>query len=131
MPAFLIDTHALIWWWDESSKLSADTRRIMTDSTNRILVSAATAWEIATKVRVGRLPVMAPAMEGRNFAEWVVEDGFEHLAITHDHCLKAGLLPGVHRDPFDRLIAAQGLLEDLTVITRDAAIGSFGCRTLW
>ena len=125
----LIDTHALIWWWDKSERLPAPVRDVIADRRNDIFVSAATAWEIATKVRAGRLPSMADHVA--NFDRDVRADGFQHLDVRYPHGLSGGMLDGDHRDPFDRLIAAQALAEDLIVITRDREIAAFGCRTIW
>lgn len=129
--AFLLDTHALIWWWTDNPKLPAAVREVMCDPAHAIHVSAATGWEIATKVRSGRMPELKNAVADTNFGEWVTSDGFRHLDVRHDHSVRAGLMPGDHRDPFDRLIAAQALIEHLTVLTCDAAIAGFGCRTDW
>lgn len=129
--AFLLDTHALIWWWDADGKLSVPARAVLRDIGQPTFVSAVTAFEIANKVRVGKLDAMAAAVEGGSFADWARIDGFGHLDLRSDHGVLAGSLAGDHRDPFDRMIAAQALIEDLTVITRDRAFDGFGCRTLW
>lgn len=96
---------------------------------NIVFVSAVSAYEIALKIRSGRLPAMNEPLE--QFGEAAERDGMVHLALRYDHARQAGVLPGTHRDPFDRLIAAQGLAEDLTVITRDPQFAAFGCRVLW
>ena len=125
----LIDTHALIWWWNEDSALSAAARAVISESANVLFVSAASAWEIATKFRSGRLPSMARHIG--IFDANVREDGFRHLDVRYDHGVRGGQLEGEHRDPFDRLIAAQALVEDLVVITRDRAFSDFGCKVIW
>lgn len=125
----LADTHALIWWWDTDPRLSATAKAAMADRANLVHVSAAAGWEMATKVRAGRLPNMAERMD--EFDVNVAADGFQPLGITLAHGVLGGLLEGDHRDPFDRLIAAQALMEDLTVITRDREIAAFGCKVLW
>jgi PIN domain nuclease of toxin-antitoxin system len=126
---YLLDTHALIWWWDGGAKLPAGARAIVADPENSIFVSAASAWEIATKVRAGRLPAMEPRIA--RYDESVSEDGFRHLDVRYEHGIRGGLLEGDHRDPFDRLIAAQALIEGLTVITRDRVFAAFGCTVTW
>lgn len=125
----LLDTHALIWWWTEDKQLSVKARTIMADRANIIMVSAATGWEMATKVRAGRLPEMIKYIA--NFGSWVEDDGFRHLDVRHEHGLKGGLLEGLHRDPFDRLIAAQGIIEGIPVITCDPALAALGCAVIW
>ena len=125
----LLDTHALIWWWKDDPILPADARAAMTDPANHVFVSAATGWEMATKVRKGQLPEMRDRLPV--FDHDVVQDGFRHIAVTSAHGVRGGSLAGSHKDPFDRLIAAQALIEDLTVITRDREIAAFGCKVLW
>lgn len=125
----IVDTHALIWWWNDDPSLSTPARGALAARSNAIFVSAATAWEIATKVRAGRLPSMAQRV--LLYDRDVTEDGFAHLDIRPEHGVRGGLLEGDHRDPFDRLIAAQALIEDMTVITRDPEFGRFGCKVLW
>ena len=125
----LLDTHTLIWWWASTSALSPAARAAIESPNSTVFVSAATTWEMATKVRSGRLPEMEERIA--EYDKGVVEDGFQHLPVDWHHARRAGLLPGAHGDPFDRMIVAQALIEDLTVITRDPAIATFGCRTLW
>jgi PIN domain nuclease of toxin-antitoxin system len=126
---FLIDTHTLIWWWLEAPALSARARAAMVDPDNEVFVSAVSIIEIAIKVRRGRLSALAEPLANvdRDFTRY----GFAHLPVNHLHAREAGLLKGDHRDPFDRLIAAQALTENLVVITRDSELGAFGCRTIW
>ncbi|WP_375428509.1 type II toxin-antitoxin system VapC family toxin [uncultured Sphingomonas sp.] len=125
----LLDTHALIWWWMGDPILRQDTRRAMADGANEVFVSAATGWEIATKVRKGQLPELRERVP--TFHDDIAHERFRHLAITTRHGVHGGSLPGAHKDPFDRLIAAQALLEGLTVVTRDREIAAFGCEVLW
>jgi PIN domain nuclease of toxin-antitoxin system len=126
---YLLDSHALIWWWDDPDRLSDVVLGALEQAEATVFISAATAAELAIKVRLGKLPRMAPFMP--RFGLAVEEEGFLHLPVHHGHSVKAGLLPGEHRDPFDRLIAAQALVEKLTVVTRDAQIARFGCATIW
>jgi PIN domain nuclease of toxin-antitoxin system len=125
----LIDTHALIWWWSNDDRLPAGMRELIESDEVVVYVSSISALEIAIKVRIGQLPQMNEHVH--QFHEGVREDGFHHLFVRDDHSLRAGLLPGPHRDPFDRVIAAQGLTEQLPVMTRDPQFAAFGCRTLW
>jgi len=126
---YLLDTHALIWWWDKTRRLPDIVIGELENRRNFVGVSSVSGWEIATKVRAGRLPTMAERV--RHYVENVTEDGFEHLVVRPEHGVAAGLLEGAHKDPFDRLIAAHALLDGLTVITCDPGIAAFGCEVLW
>jgi PIN domain nuclease of toxin-antitoxin system len=123
----LLDTHAFLWWVTDDPQLSAVARSVIADEDNEVLVSAASAWEIATKHRLGKLGDAAGAVE--RFAELIAADGFMHLPVTHHHALRAGGYD--HRDPFDRMLAAQSELEALTLVTLDPVFAGFGIRTLW
>ncbi|MFZ5483306.1 MAG: type II toxin-antitoxin system VapC family toxin [Pseudomonadota bacterium] len=125
----LLDTHALLWWWTDDPQLSGPARACLLDADNVVLVSAASAWEIATKFRLGKLSEAGEAIE--RFNELVAADGFTHLAVTYLHSLKAGAYPVPHRDPFDRVLAAQSELESAQLITRDPVFEQFGIQTLW
>lgn len=126
---FLLDTHALLWWLTDDPKLSACARETIADEANAILVSAASAWEIATKYRLGKLGVAVDAVA--RFNELIAADGFEHLPVTYLHALKAAGYELAHRDPFDRMLAAQSALESATLISCDAAFVAFGSKVLW
>ncbi len=129
MSAFLFDTHALIWWWNDNPLLPQTVRRRLTDPYAVLYVSAASAWEVATKVRLGK---WADAEEAAELFEVLCDrNGFELLPVSVTHGLLAGSLPGEHRDPFDRMIAAQAIHDDLVVITRDPALALLGCATFW
>ncbi|WP_418321111.1 type II toxin-antitoxin system VapC family toxin [Piscinibacter sakaiensis] len=125
----LLDTHALIWWWTDDPRLSAAVRSALMDEANEIFVSAASAWEIATKQRLGKLPGVPEA--ATRLVELLNADGFTPLAIDQRHALRAGSWPIEHRDPFDRMLAAQSELQGLTLVSCDAALSAFGCRMLW
>jgi PIN domain nuclease of toxin-antitoxin system len=125
----LLDTRALLWWFTDDDQLSATARKAIGDEVNEVFVSAASAWEIATKQRLGKLPKVPQAAE--RFGELVAADGFVHLPVTYLHSLKAGSYPYDHRDPFDRVLAAQGELEMLTLVTKDPAFAPFEVTTLW
>lgn len=126
---FLLDTHALLWWLFDDPGLSEASREIIADPDNRILVSSASAWEITTKVRLGRLDGAREL--ARDVATWVERAGFAELAVRIPHAQRAGSWPQAHRDPFDRMLAAQSALEDLPLISRDEALKSFGIRLVW
>jgi len=125
----LLDTHALLWWWGEPHLLSKQANSLMAQPENQILVSSASAWEVATKVRLGKLPNAKDAVP--NWLEWVSEDGFTTLPINSAHALRAGSLLREHRDPFDRMLAAQAVIENVTLLTKDPALRRLGADTLW
>lgn len=125
----LLDTHALLWATLSPAALSREAAEMIADEANVILVSAASAWEIATKVRLGKLPG-AEKFE-REFLEVMEEAGYTLLAIDVACALRAGRLTGEHRDPFDRMIAAQALAYDLPVLSADPRLDSFGIRRIW
>lgn len=128
MDGLLLDTHSLIWWLLGSDRLTTRAAAAIAEA-DPVCVSASSAWEIATKVRIGKLPDMAERMAG--YRRDLQREGFRSLAIDQRHALCAGALPGRHGDPFDRILAAQALVEGLTVVTRDPAIANFGCKVLW
>jgi PIN domain nuclease of toxin-antitoxin system len=120
----LLDTHILIWWLSEASRLSQTEIDIITDSDNFIFVSAATAWEIAVKKMIGKLEApddLPAALAINNFLE---------LPITIEHSQKLYQLPSHHNDPFDRIMVAQAMSEDLTFMTRDTKISLYEIRTI-
>jgi PIN domain nuclease of toxin-antitoxin system len=125
----LLDTCALIWAATSPSVLSLNARKTIEDEGNMILVSAATAWEIATKVRVGKLPG-AEKLE-KNSVDLMEDAGYTLLAIDTESALRAGRLVAEHRDPFDRMIAAQALSLDIPVVSPDSKLDLFGVRRIW
>jgi PIN domain nuclease of toxin-antitoxin system len=125
----LVDTHTLLWAATETSRLSAKASELLRDDRITVLISAASAWEIATKVRAGRLP-QAKELE-ESFLERVEAAGYVLLPIDASVALRAGRLPGAHRDPFDRIIAAHAIAEDIPVISADAKLDGFGVRRIW
>jgi PIN domain nuclease of toxin-antitoxin system len=126
---YLLDTHTLLWWLVDDPALSATAKEAIANERHAILVSAASAWEIATKHRLGKLPIAAELIP--RFNELVTADGFEHLPVTHLHAVRAGSYPQDHRDPFDRMLAAQSSLESATLISRDPVFALFDTRVLW
>ena len=125
----LLDTHTFLWWLSDSARLSAPARRAIEADADTIFVSAASAWEIATKHRIGKLP-QAGAV-ALDVAGSIAGQGFEELAITVDDAERAGRLPGLHRDPFDRVLIAQALVRDLAVVSVDRTFDGYGVRRLW
>lgn len=125
----LLDTHALLFWWSAPERLPGRVVSLLRDPGNECLVSAASGWEIATKHRIGKFPQGARIIE--QWEERIAEDRFLELPVTARHALKAGALPGEHRDPFDRMLAAQGLLESVPVVSADRALADLGAERLW
>jgi len=125
----LLDTHALLWAILSPSTLSRKASAVIADESNIILVSAASAWEIATKVRLGKLPG-AEILE-REFLDVVDDAGYTLLPIDAASALRAGRLTSDHRDPFDRILAAQALAQDIPILSTDTKLDTFGIRRLW
>jgi PIN domain nuclease of toxin-antitoxin system len=125
----LLDTCAFLWIVGGASDLSARARAVFTDPENRVLLSAASAWEIAIKHRLGKLPLPAPPEE---FVPHQREaHGIETLPVDEEAALHLAKLPDLHRDPFDRMLVAQALVAGLVVATPDALIRQYPVRTLW
>jgi PIN domain nuclease of toxin-antitoxin system len=125
----LLDTHVLLWWLFDDLGLSASARTLIADPGNAVLVSSASAWEIATKHRLGKLPEAEEAVE--NLPRLLREARIESMPITVEHALAAGALPGPHRDPFDRMLIAQSRIENLPVVTADPVFAQYSVPVLW
>ena len=125
----LLDTHAFLWWLAGSQRLSRSARRAIEDEANDVLVSAASAWEITTKHRLGKLPEADQV--ALDISGTVASQRFEELPISVDDAGRAGRLPGPHRDPFDRVLAAQALARDLVVVSTDPVFDRYAVRRLW
>ncbi len=127
---YLLDTHALLWALTDPARLGRKGRGIMENRASKLVVSAASAWEIATKHRIGRLP-QADVLVGA-YSRHLDRLGVGRLAIGEEHALLSGGLTWEHRDPFDRMLAAQAMIESMTLITDDGVFdGLPGLRTLW
>ena len=118
----LLDTHVLIWW-DEGASLTKKASEAIR-AADQVYVSAASGWEIAIKASLGRLA------SNRRVADAVAESGFEELPVRFAHAEGVQKLDWHHRDPFDRLLAAQAISEGLTLVTRDHIFGRYGVKTL-
>ncbi len=125
----LLDTHVFLWALMTPEKLLPATRAAIESPRNRLYVSAASAWEAATKARLGRLVGAEAAVEG--FRSHIRRLGASELPITVEHALLAGRLSHSHRDPFDRMLAAQAMLEGLILVTADPVFTEMGVSTLW
>lgn len=126
---YLLDTHALLWWLFDDPKLSSRARQAIAHPEHRLWVSAASAWEIATKARLGKLPESGDVPARLEY--YLRKARFSELAVTLNHGLRAGALPGPHRDPFDRMLMAQSLATGYPIITIDPIFSEYGVPVLW
>ena len=129
MARILLDTHALLWWLSGDRHLSAKVRNGIGDPANEVFVSAASTWEISTKIRIGKLT--APALMGGGVTRAIAAQGFSVLAITADHGERAGALPGEHRDPFDRMLIAQAQSEGMAIVSNEQVFDAYGVTRIW
>lgn len=126
---FLLDTHAFIWWGTKNPKLSPRATNAIAKSGEDSFVSAASVWEIATKLRNGRLQEFESASP--SITERIAILGFSSLPVTPTHAEKAGYLDHKHKDPFDRMLIAQALVEGLVIISNETLFDQFGVPRLW
>jgi PIN domain nuclease of toxin-antitoxin system len=126
---FLLDTHTLLWCFNASPSLSSRARRLIEEGSNEILVSAASAWEIATKVRLGKLPTGEELIS--ELDRYLAQLGFDALPISVSHAVRAGRLPGEHRDPFDRMLISQAQTENLPIISNDRIFDTYHVQRIW
>lgn len=125
----LLDTHTFLWWVAADSKLSRRAKAAIAKSSNECLVSVASGWEIAIKASLGQLRVEG-ALD-RFLPEQLAENGFQPLAIDFRHTARVARLPFHHRDPFDRLLVAQAIEEELAVVTADPVFAQYGVKRVW
>lgn len=125
----LLDTHAFIWWLTDDPSLSRIAHAAIGDTGRNVFVSAATAWEIATKFRIGKLPNHAVIAE--DVRGWVAKMAFFELPVTVAHAQLAGALPGSHKDPFDRMLMAQAMAENLVLVSNERLFDAYGVKRLW
>jgi PIN domain nuclease of toxin-antitoxin system len=125
----LLDTHALIWWLAGDEALSGRARDAIADEANSVAVSAASAMEVATKFRIGKLP--DAALLAQDFEAIIADQGFAELPISIRHALRAGEMNIAHKDPFDRLLIAQAQSEDMALVSNEALFDSFAVKRLW
>ena len=125
----LLDTHALIWWFLGDERLPLNVRRAIDGADEAVLVSAVSAFEIALKHWLSKLPQAANLVS--DLVQIASGQGFEPLPISLEHARAAGSLPIAHKDPFDRLLIAQALTDDLTLISNEAMFDRFSVRRLW
>lgn len=125
----LLDTHTLLWWAINDPRLSRGARSALASLNSEVYVSAASAWEIATKVRLGKLP--GAEVFAAEFSDTIERLGFRELAISVAHGQRAGLLPGAHRDPFDRMLIAQAQAENMAIVSNERLFDTWRIRRIW
>lgn len=125
----LLDTHTFIWWFAGNARLSVSARQAIADGDNEVLISAASAWEIATKYRARRLPDAERLAE--DITGHIAAENFEGLPITVEDAARAGAWQGSLRDPFDRILIAQALARNLVLISIETLFDHYGVRRLW
>ena len=124
MKRLLLDTHVLLWWLSDDPQLGQTTRQVIADPRNDVYISAASTWEISIKRSLGKLS--AP----EDMDSIIDNEGFDKLPISLFHGDQAGILPGHHKDPFDRMLVAQAQSEGLVVVTNDEKITRYGIRVM-
>jgi len=120
----LLDTHTLLWWLDDNPTLSREAFNIISDGKNVVFMSAASIWEIRIKKSIGKIDIPL------NFKEILEKQPFEVLSITSEHAHAIKELPLIHRDPFDRMLIAQGKIEKLAIITRDSFFSEYNINVI-
>ncbi|MBV8050379.1 MAG: type II toxin-antitoxin system VapC family toxin [Acidobacteriaceae bacterium] len=124
----LLDTHALIWWFNDPSQLSETAYSLLQGSANGIFISAAVAWELAIKVNLGKLDALPLVSDLPNH---ITEEGFTELPISMAQAIRAGLLPKHHRDPFDRVLVAQAQELNIPVLSADRFLDRYDVKRIW
>ncbi|MDJ0609389.1 MAG: type II toxin-antitoxin system VapC family toxin [Kiloniellales bacterium] len=125
----LLDTHVVLWWFFDDPRISEAAAALIADPSNELLVSSGSAWEIATKHRIGKLPEAGAPVA--RFAQLLRQARMRDLPITAAHALAAGALPGPHRDPFDRMLIAQADLERLPLVSNDPVFNNYSVELIW
>lgn len=125
----LLDTHTFIWWMTNDRALPASAREMIGREDNDIFLSAATAWEMAIKHKIGKLPIVAGFIADVPGA--MEAEGFVELPVSVVHGQMAGALDGHHKDPFDRMLIAQALCEELTLVSNETRFDTYGVTRLW
>lgn len=125
----LLDTHVLLFWLAEPKRLPKKVSALIAERQHEMLVSAVSAYEVSTKYRLGRLPSAGPLVT--DFFGWIHKAGFAELPISIRHAQTAGLFSAPHRDPFDRLLASQSIVENIPIASSDDALDQFGVQRIW
>jgi PIN domain nuclease of toxin-antitoxin system len=119
----------LLWWLSDNPQLTKPATRAIANTRNTVIVSAASAWEIATRVRLGKLPTAVDLVA--DFVAQMEREGFQLLAVSVEHAIRGGMLPGPHKDPFDRMLIAQAQAEHLPIVSNETAFDAYGVRRVW
>ena len=125
----LLDTHALLWWYSDDSALPKSCRKLIAQSDSSVFVSAVSAWEISTKFGRGRLSSASELVQ--DFGGYLDQENFLSLPVSYDHGIRAGMLPGPHQDPFDRMLIAQAEIEKLFIVSNEKIFDQYGIRRVW
>lgn len=125
----LVDTHAMLWWLRDDHRLSRRARATLADGGNELLWSIASSWEIAVKLRIGKLELDRPL--DRLFADLVSEQGVELVPVGHEHCSRLGNLPIHHRDPFDRMLVVQAQHARVPILSADSKFSAYDVEIVW
>jgi PIN domain nuclease of toxin-antitoxin system len=125
----LLDTHVFLWWISDDERVSRRGRKLIADPDNEIFFSVASAWELAIKAGLGRLEL--PDNPDRFIPKQLAENAFQPLPIQLRHALKVHSLPDLHRDPFDRMLVAQALCEDLAILSADRKMADYRVKVVW
>jgi PIN domain nuclease of toxin-antitoxin system len=125
----LFDSHALFWFLHGDSRLSSRARSLVEADDTIGVASAVSAWEFANKFRLGKWPEIGAVAD--TFVQTMEAQGIEILPVSAEHARLAGLMPGEHRDPFDRMLAAQSEIGDMPLLTADPAFRAFGTKVVW
>ena len=125
----LLDTHALLWWYSDDAALPKSCRKLIAQPQNSVFVSAASAWEIATKFRLGKLSSASDLVQ--DFGGYLDRERFQNLPVSYDHGVRAGMLPGPRQDPFDRMLIAQAEIEKLFIVSNEKIFDHYGVGRVW
>ena len=125
----LLASHAFLWWIGDDPRLSPGAREVIAEGDNEVFFSTASAWELAIKSSLGRLRM--PADFERFVTDQVDLNGFSVLPVQLSHALRVHGLPPHHKDPFDRMLIAQALVEDMPLVSRDRRLAGYGVRLVW
>jgi PIN domain nuclease of toxin-antitoxin system len=125
----LLDTHTFLWWINDSAELSTKSRKAITNAGNECFLSLASCWEMAIKASLNKLRLAQPLE--RFVPEHIAANGFRLLGVDFSHIAETEGLPFHHRDPFDRLLVAQAMTENLTIVSADAVLSRYGVKRIW